>query len=88
MNSTLEFSVSSRGWPEQEGNEEFEADSDADQEFQAVVQSFDAVVDKAAELAPALALITPVAKEFLHGMNEMRASVHQAADRLAQYNAA
>jgi hypothetical protein len=60
---------------------------DADAGFKSLTQGFDSIADKATELAPALGMVTPAAKQFLHDIDEMRHSVKQAADKMALFNA-
>jgi hypothetical protein len=60
---------------------------DPDEGWKAVTKGFDSVADSAAEAYPALKLVTPAAKEFVHGVEEMRGAVEQAAKKLSNYNA-
>lgn len=59
---------------------------DPDAAFGQVTKGFDAVADKAAEVIPVLGMVTPAAKELVHGIDEMRGAVKQTAERLSQYS--
>lgn len=59
---------------------------DVDERSAAVVKGFDAVADSAKKTFPVLSAVTEPAKEFVHGVNEMRGAVKQTAERMAQYN--
>jgi hypothetical protein len=59
---------------------------DIDQRMAVLVGGFDAVADGAAKVVPVLGLVTPAAKEFVRGIDEMRGTVKQTTERLSQYN--
>jgi hypothetical protein len=59
---------------------------DPNQGFAVLTKSFDSVADAAEKVSPALGLVTPAAKEFVHGVDEMRGTIKQTSERLSQYN--
>jgi hypothetical protein len=59
---------------------------DADHSFQVLTKGFDAVADTAEKVSPVLGLVTPAAKEFVHGVDEMRGAIKGAAEKLSEYN--
>jgi hypothetical protein len=58
------------------------------QQMEMVARGFDAVADTATALAPPLGMLTPAAKELVHGLVELRSEVEKAAKKLAQYDGA
>jgi hypothetical protein len=59
---------------------------DSDRMANNLASGFDAVADKAADVVPALGMLTPAAKEFVHGIIGMRDEVRRTSELLGQYH--